>query len=556
MATLIAREWPTNGWPTATPSEMGLDSNNLIRARDYALNTGAGGGSGMITRGGKLVFSWGSLTRRYKLRSTTKTIGSITLGLAIKDSLLSLNDLAKQYHTNLGIPPQSNADSGWIDEITILHLATQTAGFDFEGGYPELLFQPGTAWLYSDGGVNWLAEVFTLTFGQDLKTLMFNRVFNLLGITGSDLTWRDNYYRSDKINGIKNRELGSGISANVDALARIGYLMLRNGQWEGQEIIQSIYLETATKPVAEFTTLPSLTVKFPDAPKHYGLLIWNNADSSLQNIPTDTYTSWGKDESFIIVIPSLDMVISRAGGTWRNDPVNEDFHGYLEDFLNFIVPGNVYLNVKVFLEGPFEQGAGEMGTDLYNNGVLPLTQPYSTSPWNYGGRESVTFITNADIVDWVLVELRRDTSLTTVRRAAFLKKDGSIVDLDGSSPIKLAVVSGNYYVVIHHRNHIAVMSSVPVSIDSLGGFYDFSVSANTTYGSNSQKFLGAGIYGMYAGDASGDGQVQNDDKNNYWSPEVGTGGYNPADFNLNSQVQNDDKNRYWKYNVGRGSQVP
>ncbi|MFQ5584319.1 MAG: serine hydrolase, partial [Calditrichia bacterium] len=446
--------------------------------------------------------------------------------------------------------------SGVIDEITILNLATQTAGFDFEGGYPQLLYQPETAWLYSNGGVNWLAEVLTLAFGQDLKTLMFNRVFNLLGITGNDLTWRDNYYRSDRINGIKNRELGSGISANVDALARIGYLMLRNGQWEGQEIIQSSYLETATKPVAEFTDLSSLTVKFPNAPKHYGLLIWNNADSSLQNIPTDTYTSWGKDESFIIVIPSLEMVISRAGGAWHSDPVNEDFYGYLQEFLNFIVPGYVYLNVKVFLEGPFDQGTGEMRTDLNNNGVLPTVQPFSASPWNYGGRESVVSIPNADIVDWVLVELRKDTSLTIVRRAAFLKKDGNIVDLEGNNPLKLAVVSGDYYVVVYHRNHIAVMSSVPVFIDSLGGFYDFSVSANTTYGSNSQKFLGVGIYGMYAGDASGDGQVQNDDKNNFWSPEVGTGGYHPADFNLNSQVQNDDKNQYWKFNVGRGSQVP
>jgi hypothetical protein len=61
---------------------------------------------------------------------------------------------------------------------------------------------------------------------------------------------------------------------------------------------------------------------------------------------------------------------------------------------------------------------------------------------------------------------------------------------------------------------------------------------------------------MYAGDASANGQIQNDDKNNYWKTQAGQAGYKSADFNLNGQVQNDDKNNYWKSNVGKGTQVP
>ena len=52
-----AEIWPTNGWPTATPEEMGMNGSLLAQARAYAL---LGGGSGYITRGGKLVMSWGS----------------------------------------------------------------------------------------------------------------------------------------------------------------------------------------------------------------------------------------------------------------------------------------------------------------------------------------------------------------------------------------------------------------------------------------------------------------------------------------------------------------
>ncbi len=61
---------------------------------------------------------------------------------------------------------------------------------------------------------------------------------------------------------------------------------------------------------------------------------------------------------------------------------------------------------------------------------------------------------------------------------------------------------------------------------------------------------------MWAGDADGNGQIQNSDKNSYWQVQVGLSGYQSADFNLNGQVQNNDKNSYWSVNVGLGTQVP
>jgi CubicO group peptidase (beta-lactamase class C family) len=94
-------------------------------ARDYAMT---GGGSGYITRAGKLVLSWGDLKTRYVLKSTTKSFGATALGLAVLDGKIALTDKVTQHHPTLGTPPQSNAETGWIDQITILHLATQTAG--------------------------------------------------------------------------------------------------------------------------------------------------------------------------------------------------------------------------------------------------------------------------------------------------------------------------------------------------------------------------------------------------------------------------------------------
>ena len=119
----------------------------------------------------------------------------------------------------------------------------------------------------------------------------------------------------------------------------------------------------------------------------------------------------------------------------------------------------IQLNIKAFLEGAYSSNT--MTTELNNQGYIPLTQPYNKAPWNYNGNENVTSIPN-NIVDWVLVELRTETDESTkvAVRAAFIKSNGWIVDTDGNSPLNFyGIDEGNYYIVIHHRNHLSIMSS-------------------------------------------------------------------------------------------------
>ena len=307
--------WPGSEWAELTPAEAGMDESRLINAQEYSLR---GKGSGCIIRSGRKVMEWGDQEKLYDLKSTTKSIGVTALGLAIKDGKISLGDKAVDHHFSFGVPPESNTDTGWLDDITIYHLATQTAGFDKPGGYEALMFKPGTKWAYSDGGPNWLAECITLVYGRDLNDVMFERVFTPIGIKTSDLRWRKNAYRADTINGIKRQEFGAGFHANVDALARIGYLYLRKGKWNGQEIIPESFVDMAGTPKPDVVGLPAVNdprKTFAGASDHYGLLWWNNADGALKNVPRDAYWSWGLYDSFIIVIPSLDIVVARAGDT-------------------------------------------------------------------------------------------------------------------------------------------------------------------------------------------------------------------------------------------------
>jgi CubicO group peptidase (beta-lactamase class C family) len=289
-----------------------MDAGLLQEVRDYALT---GGGSGCVTRGGRLVMQWGNQQRRYDLKSTTKSIGITAVALALKDGRIeSLQDPVRKYHPGFGVEPESNVRAGWLDRITLFHLAAQTAGFDKQGGYTKLMLAPGTKWAYSDGGPNWLAECVTLVYGRDVRELMFERVFGPIGIERSDLRWRDNAYRDKEIKGVMRREFGSGIHANVNAMARIGYLYLRGGRWRDEQIIPSDFVEMARKVPKAIEGLPVVkSESYFNASDHYGLLWWNNADGTMANVPYDTYWSWGLYDSLIVVIPSLDIVAARAG---------------------------------------------------------------------------------------------------------------------------------------------------------------------------------------------------------------------------------------------------
>jgi CubicO group peptidase (beta-lactamase class C family) len=315
--------YPGEKWVSKSPAEVGLDEAMLAEARDYALT---GGGSGFIVRGGAVVMKWGDPAERYDLKSTTKSIGITALGLAIGDGKLKLTDKARDCHPQFGTPPEENATTGWLDEITLLHLATQTAGFEKPGGYGKVLFKPGTKWLYSDAGTNWIAECVTLAYRRDVDELMFERVFGPLGISRKDLVWRKNQYRPHAIEGIARREFGSGISANVDAMARIGYLYRHDGNWRDQQIIPREFVDAVRTTKREVIGLEELDrEQHGNASDHYGLLWWNNADGTLEDVPRDASWSWGLYDSLIVVIPSLDLVVARAGKSWERNEAGQHY---------------------------------------------------------------------------------------------------------------------------------------------------------------------------------------------------------------------------------------
>ena len=218
---------------------------------------------------------------------------------------------------------------------------------------------------------------------------------------------------------------------------------------------------------------------------------------------------------------------------------------------------------KVFLEGPFNSTAMNTGA----NAILPLSQPYSGTPWNYTGSENVASIPSPDIVDWVLLDLRTSSSgpshavaeATRAQRAAFLMSDGSLVETDGSTEIEFDCGIGsseNVYLVVTHRNHLPILSGQALVLN--GDVYngDLSASSSGVYGGlNACKYLASGIYGMIAGDGNSNGAINENDAIP-WRQDAGTQGYFKGDMDLDGQINNQDKDDYIVPNIGMTSQLP
>lgn len=191
--------------------------------------------------------------------------------------------------------------------------------------------------------------------------------------------------------------------------------------------------------------------------------------------------------------------------------------GDVTNLSNFDVFGQnigVTVSPKVFLQGAMS--GTSMTTTLRTANLIPLSQPYNTTAFsNYNGGETITALP-AGVTDWVMVDLRDATTPTTIiaSRAAFVKSDGSIVDVDGLSPVDFLTKAsaGNYFVGIRHRNHLAIRSAAGAGLLALSELntksYDFTTAQAAAYqnaaitSNTAMKDLGNGKFAMWGGNGN------------------------------------------------------
>lgn len=240
-------------------------------------------------------------------------------------------------------------------------------------------------------------------------------------------------------------------------------------------------------------------------------------------------TAWSAEEELHIEFDDGKGGKASDDKTLTNNPV--------DDAGTTIIP-RLVIKVKVFLQGSYQAAGDTMTTTL--NDSIPLTSPYSDS-------RTVSRVPSG-VTDWVYVELRTTpTGSSVAGRSFFLKRDGYIIDEDGITtdlPIP-GVSDGDYYIIIRHRNHLAVMSTVAQSLNSsMTMLYNFTIDASTPYDKyygGDAALLESGVYGMYAGDGNDSGVCTVADGNIALASRDSVG-YYLCDYNMSGIVTIADVN--------------
>jgi len=258
-------------------------------------------------------------------------------------------------------------------------------------------------------------------------------------------------------------------------------------------------------------------------------------DFSLQSLRLG---SWISLDDAVPGSPAQITVTESGEYSWR---VRASWNGQWQPWSDWEeavieLPGTAALQLRAFLEGPWT-GGGTMRTSLRQQGALPLNSPYPEAP-------ATAAALPADAVDWILVELREEDGITPAAAvSALLLSDGRIVDPSGTAALQVSGIfsSKNYYIVLRHRNHAAIMSAAAPAFTSGSVAWDFTIGIGQYYGSGGACELAPGVWGMWAGEADQDGAVDDNDFT-LWqgAARAGAAGYAAADLGLDGQVTTAD----------------
>ena len=249
------------------------------------------------------------------------------------------------------------------------------------------------------------------------------------------------------------------------------------------------------------------------------------------------------------LLPDGDLlaggIFTNYNGTGRNRLVRINGNGTQE----------VDLSARVFLGGAYAQGTGLMSDALRAGGYLLADEPYSVLGYSYVGSGAgsmapaiLSTTGNNAIVDWVVVELRDRNDATDVlaSRSALLQRDGDVVDVDGTSPVRFTAAPDNYYVAVRHRNHLATMTAGTFALGPEPRSVDLTSPTTAIYGTDARMTIG-NVRALWSGDVNFDGTVKYTGSANdrdpilivigSFTPNNTIIGYRQEDVNLNGQVR-------------------
>lgn len=305
-STLAAPVFPGAEWERIErPEDVGWSSEGLERVRER-LSTLATTGM-MAVVGGRVLFEYGDVETVSYVASVRKSILSMLYGIYVERGVIDLNRTLAE----LGID-----DIGGLTEqekqATVAHLLAarsgvyhpaSNAGDDLAHAPPRGSKKPGEYYLYSNWDFNALGTIFEQETGKSIYDALEEELVRPLGMRDFD---RSRHRRTGDAS--KSIHLAYHMHLSTRDMARIGYLMLREGNWNGRQIVPRDWVRESTRPITRREEMNPPHRR--NGPFGYGYLWWVFDDPSLGPAYEGAYTALGAYGQQILVMPALDLVVA------------------------------------------------------------------------------------------------------------------------------------------------------------------------------------------------------------------------------------------------------
>jgi CubicO group peptidase (beta-lactamase class C family) len=304
--------WPSDGWKSSTPEEQGMDSETLAKLFDHIRENELGIHSVTIIRNGYVVadgvFYPFEEDAKHNVKSVTKSVTSALIGIAIEQGIIDgVDQPALSFFPDRTV---ANVDAN-KEAMTLEHVLMMATGLEcrdsqqyrWSGAYEmmesddwvqyvldlPMLEQPGTRFEYCNGASLVLSAIIQEATGMTAAEFADVHLFTPLGI--DDVIWPANPQRIT---------LGFGeMRIQPHDMAKIGYLYLQDGQWDGMQILPPSWAAVSTS--GHILT----------AADDYGYHWWVDPDGS--------YYGGGYAGQFIFVVPEIELVAVFTGNSNEED---------------------------------------------------------------------------------------------------------------------------------------------------------------------------------------------------------------------------------------------
>lgn len=296
--------------------EMNVEAASLDHLTERLASTRRHGiDSVVIARGGRLIYEVyaapGGRDQLHDLRSATKSVTSMLIGIAADRGLLSVGDPVATHLVG-------RRTGSVATDLRVEHLLTMSGGRDCDDrdrqspGHEDRMYRtrdwvahflsldvvasPGAHPVYCTGGVVVLGEVLRGATGENAESFARAALFEPLGIG------RVQWAVFDEGAGI---DTGGHLRMRTRDFAKIGELVRTGGQWRGRQVISASWIEAATSPHVRLDE------------HEYGYLWW------LDDVPSATgphrvVFASGNGGQTLFVVPDLDLVVAFTGHNYNS----------------------------------------------------------------------------------------------------------------------------------------------------------------------------------------------------------------------------------------------